>query len=60
MVLGRVGTPCPPSVGKISQPAGQRFGTHITDTQINVILSAAKDRFACEDGCTSLKSLHVA
>ena len=31
----------------------------VGETQINVILSKAKDQFACEDGCKSLKSLHA-
>ena len=30
------------------------------NTQISVVLSAAKDQFVCEDGCKSLKALHVA
>ena len=34
-------------------------GENNRDTQINVILSAAKDQFACEDGCKSWKSLQA-
>ena len=29
------------------------------ETLINVILSEATDQIACDDGCKSLKSLHV-